>query len=129
MCTTLIGKDPGLLSSLEEAVSCLLSPPLQLVKLHKDRHIRSLNHVSIEQTDITVADSADHGEPSKWRSVAIEGTQENIAKFLETKVCGGDGGGRSLGAQLREVGGEPRGYAQFVMDLSQVTQPASFRDT
>ena len=28
----LIGMDPGLLSSLEEAVSLLLSPPLQLVK-------------------------------------------------------------------------------------------------
>jgi hypothetical protein len=88
--------------------------------------MRNLNHVSIEQTDITIADSADHGEPSKWRSVAIEGAQENITKFLETKVCGGggnDSGGRSLGEWLREVGGEPRGYAQFIMDLSHVTQP------
>ena len=130
MCTTtLTGMDPGLLSSLEEAVSCLSSPPLQLVELHKERHTKSLNRVSIEQTDITIADSADHGGPSKWRSIAIEGAQEKIIKFLETKVRGGDGGERSLGAWLREVGGEPRGYAQFVMELSQVTQPASCRDT
>ena len=110
-------------------MSSLSSSPLQLVELHKERHRKSLNHVSVEQTDITVADSAD-GEPSKWRSIAIEGTQENIMKFLETKVRGAggsDGRDRSLGERLRTVGGEPWGYAQFVMDLPQVTKPGSFR--
>ena len=113
-------------------MSCLSSPPLRLVELHKERHMRSLNRVSIEQTDMTVPDSA-RGEPSKWRSIAVEGARENIVKFLETKIHGagssGDGRERSLGDRLREVGGEPRGYAQFVMDLTQVTQPAgSSRD-
>ena len=107
-------------------MTSLSSPPLRLVELHKERHMKNLNHVSIEQTDITVADSAS-GESSKWRSIAIEGTQENVMGFLETKVRGAggsDGTERSLGEMLRAVGGEPRGYAQFVVDLPQVTKPA-----
>ena len=125
------GKDPGLLSCFEEAVSCLSSPSLQLVELHKERHWKSLNYISIEQTDITIADSAESGEsrPSKWRSIAVEGTQENIVKFLETKVRESDGEGRSRGEWLRQVGGDPQGYAQFVMDLSQVSKPGSFEGT
>ena len=120
--------DPGLLSSLEEAMSSLSSPHQLLVELHKERHTKNLNHVSVEQTDITIADSAD-GEPSKWRSIAIEGAQEKILKFLKKKVCGAGGsdGERSLGEHLRKVGGKPQGYAQFVLDLPQVTKLGSFR--
>lgn len=118
-----------MLSSLEEATSSLSNPHQQLVELHKERHTQSMHHVSIEQTDITIADSAD-GEPCKWRSIAIEGTREKILKFLETKVpsgAGGSDGERNLGELLREVGGEPRGYPQFVLDLPQVTEPGSFK--
>ena len=109
-------------------MSFLSNPHQQLVELQKERHTKSFNRVSVEQTDITVGDSTD-GETSKWRSIAVEGTQKDIVKFLETKVHqpGSGGGEMSLGEHLRTVGGEPQGYAQFVMDLPQVGKPGSLR--
>lgn len=111
------GKDPGLQLSLEEAVSSLSGPHQQFIELHKERRMKNLSRVCVEQTDITVSVSQDGGKPSKWRSVAVEGRPDDIVKFLDVKVHpSGIAGETSLGDHLRAVAGEPQGYAQFVVD-------------
>ena len=48
----------------------------------------------------------------------MEGAKDDITKFLEIKVNpAGVDGEVCLGEYLRSVAGEPRGYAQFVLEL------------
>lgn len=78
-----------------------------------------MNHVSVEQTDITVSGTAGNSA-GKWRSIAIEGGElEDIVEFLEVKINPPSCQDRetSLGEYVRTVAGEPCGYAQFVMEL------------
>ena len=76
----------------------------------------------MEQTDITVSGTPGEQQKStgKWRSIAIEGGElKDIVEFLSVKVRPSSCQDRetSLGEYVRTVGGEPRGYAQFVMEL------------
>ena len=95
---------------------------LKLVELHKERRNKYLNRVHVEQTDITVSGTSggEQNSTGKWRSIAVEGGElEDIVKFLGVKVCPSScqDGETSLGDYVRMVAGEPRGYAQFVMEL------------
>lgn len=117
---SLLGVDLSVCSMLEEALSSLSTPPHYMVQLDKERHTRHSNRVDIEQTDITVSGRQDGTQTvtGRWRSVSVEGALEDIKKFLDSKVQPpGSERALSLGDHLIAAGGQPRGYAQFVMDL------------
>lgn len=100
-----------LLESLQGALE-QVSKPLTLVSIHKQRVSQMVGSVAVEQTDLVI-----DGRPNEqWRSVCLEGKLEHVCRLLKTSV----GQSSDLHSQLTESG-PPRGYPEFVIDLSCAT--------